>query len=335
MIQRLQISTTRNLVLLVFTITTLTKGFVDLVQTSLIGTVLSNLLLMVGTGIFIGGIDRFEQYFNQDAVGSLLNELFFIAAVFIMMAAFQVWADGTQISNLKCIATLSRAASILLIVSYICYALYSYKSHANMFTASHPKAKPWRAETTGFDKQSGITRTGLRVAASVSGTHVTTMKTTPLASISSTALVLAVIVDTALLGFSAAFVCDSIDDFSQSSFGLSRQFIGLILLPIVGCNPHAITLARRDQMQQSFAISISGSAQLLLLVLPFTVLLGWMLGNPDMNLSFDGFQVGCLFVSLIGLKYVTAGGKSNWYGKVNSSTTIDIADNQPGWMDSS
>lgn len=324
---------TRNLVLLVVTIVTLTKGSVDLVQTSLIGTALSNLLLMVGTGIFIGGIDRFEQYFNQDAVGSLLNELFFIAAVFIMMDAFQAWADGAQSSKSGRITTLSRAASVLLIVSYICYALYSYKSHANMFTASHPKAKQWGAEITGVDKQSGIARTGLRVAASVSGTHTNTMKSTPLTSISSTALVLAVIVDTALLGFSTAFVCDSIDDFSQSRFGLSRQFVGLILLPIVGCNPHAITLARRDQMQQSFAISISGSAQLLLLVLPFTVLLGWMLGNPNMNLSFDGFQVGCLFMSLIGLKYVTAGGKSNWYGKVNSSTTIKIADYQLGLMD--
>ena len=333
MTQRLHISMTRNLVLLVVTIVTLTKGSVDLVQTSLIGTALSNLLLMVGTGIFIGGIDRFEQHFNQDAVGSLLNELFFIAAVLLMIDAFQAWADGLQSSKSRCITTLSRAASVLLIVSYICYALYSYKSHANMFTASHPKAKPWRAETTGVDKRSGIARIGFRVAASVSGTHADTMKTTSLASISTTALVLAVTVDTALLGFSTTFVCDSIDNLSQSRFGLSRQFIGLILLPIVGCNPHAIALARRDQMQQSFAISISGSAQLLLLVLPFTVLLGWMLGNPDMNLSFDGFQVGCLFVSLIGLKYVTAGGKSNWYGKVSSSITINITDNQLGLKD--
>lgn len=333
MSQSLQISMTRNLVLLVVTIITLTKGFVDLVQTSLIGTVLSNLLLMVGTGIFIGGIDRFEQYFHQDAVGSLLNELFFIAAVLIMINAFQEWADGTQTSKSKRITTLSRAASVLLIVSYICYAIYSYKSHAKMFTASHSKAKPWRAETTGVDKKSGIARIGLRVAASVSGTHANTIKITPLTSISSTLLVLAVIVNTTLLGFSTTLVCDSIDDFSQSRFGLSRQFIGLILLPIVGCNPHAITLARRDQMQQSFAISISGSAELLLLVLPFTVLLGWMLGNPDMNLWFDGFQLGCLFMSLIGLKYVTAGGKSNWYGKVNSTTTINVADNQPGLMD--
>ena len=95
----------------------------------------------------------------------------------------------------------------------------------------------------------------------------------------------------------------------------SLYCIGLILLPIISCNPYAITLARRDQMQQSFAISISGSAQLLLSVLPFAVLLGWALGNPDMDLEFDGFLVICLFVSIICLKYVTAGGKSNWYGK--------------------
>ena len=306
---------TRNLVQLVVTIITLTKGSVDLAQTSLIGTVISNLLLMVGTGIFIGGIDRFEQHFNQEALGSLLHELFFSVAVLIIVDAFQVWADGDQSEKSEQIITFSRGASVLLILSYICYALFSYKSHAMIFTTSHPKARKWRVEDTGVDKQSGIAKFGFRVAASISGTHANTIKMTPLASISRTVLVLAVVVDSALLGFSTTFVCDSIDDFSQSRFGLSRQFIGLILLPIISCNPYAITLARRDQMQQSFAISISGSAQLLLSVLPFAVLLGWALGNPDMDLEFDGFLVICLFVSIICLKYVTAGGKSNWYGK--------------------
>ena len=66
----------------------------DLVQTSLVGAVLSNLLLMTGSGIFLGGIDRFEQHFNSDAVGSLLNELVFSIAVLIMFDAFFAWAVG-------------------------------------------------------------------------------------------------------------------------------------------------------------------------------------------------------------------------------------------------
>ena len=300
---------------LIVTIIALTKGSVDLVKTSLIGTAISNLLLMVGTGIFVGGIDRFEQHFNQEALGSLLHELLFSVAVLIIVDAFEAWADGDQATKSERILTFSRGASVLLILSYICYALFSYKSHAVMFTASHPKAKRWRVEDIEIDNQSGIAKFGRHVAASISGTHASTTEMRPLASISRTVLVLAVIVDTALLGFCTAFVCDSIDDFTRSRFGLSRHFIGLILLPIIGCNAHAITLARRDQMQQSFAISISGSAQLLLSVLPFAVLFGWVLGKPDMDLSFDGYLVGCLFVSIICLKYVTAGGKSNWYSK--------------------
>ena len=95
------------------------------------------------------------------------------------------------------ITTLSRAGSIFLILTYICYALYSYKSHAGIFTASHPKAKKWRVETTGVGKQTGIAEIGVRVAASISGTHASTIIMTPFVSISRTALVLAVIVDTA------------------------------------------------------------------------------------------------------------------------------------------
>ena len=303
---------------LVVTIITLVKGSVDLAQTSLIGTALSNLLLIVGTSLFLGGLDRYEQHFDQNAVGSLLNELFFSVAVLIIPLALDAWADGLYINKLARITTISRAVSFLLILSYICCAIYSHKSHAYMFTTSHPKAKPWRVGTSGVDKQSDIARIGLRVAAFISGTHADdTEEATQLASISRVALVLVVIVDMALLGFSTTFVCDSIDEFAQSSSILSRQFTGLILLPIVGCNPHAITLARCDQMMHSFAISISGSAQLLLLVLPLTVLAAWMLGKSHMSLLFDGFQVTCLFLSIIGLKFVTAGGKSNWYETVN------------------
>lgn len=309
--------TTGNFVQLVVTVVTLIKGSVILVQTSVVGTVLSNLLLMVGTGIFLGGIDRFEQHFNQDAVGSLLNELTFSIAALLVPMAFQAWADGPQSEITRQIVKLSRAASILLIVSYICYAIYSYKSHASMFTEAHQKAKQWRVTNTGADSESGIARLGLRLAASVSGTTAHTEEPTWLAPVSHNVLVLVGIVDIALLGFSTAFVCDSIDNLNQSSFILSETFIGLILLPIVGCNPHSITLARRDQMLQSFAISISGSVQLLLLVFPFTVLIGWMLGDASMILAFDGFQGGCLLISILTLRCVTAGGKSDCYDAIN------------------
>lgn len=301
---------------LVITVVTLIKDSVVLAQMSLIGTVLSNLLLMVGTGAFLGGIDRFEQHFNQDAVGSLMDELVFSVAVLIIPDAFEAWAYGYQSAKSGRITIFSRATSVLLIVSYVCYAIYSYKSHTIMFTGSHQKARQWRVVNTEADEESWIARLGLRLTAFVSGTAAHNEETTQLASVSRIALVLMVFIDTALLGVHTTFVCDSIDNLNQSSFGLSKAFLGLVLLPMVGCNPHAIELARRDQMLQSFAISISGSVQLLLLILPFTVLVGWMSRKPNMTLSLDGFQLACLFISIISLKYVTAGGKSNWYDVV-------------------
>ena len=71
---------------------------------SLIGTVISNLLLMVGTGIFFGGLGPFEQYFNQDAVGDFLNELIFNILTLIV-DTFQAWADGARSSKLHRITT--------------------------------------------------------------------------------------------------------------------------------------------------------------------------------------------------------------------------------------
>lgn len=103
-----------------------------------------------------------------------------------------------------------------------------------MFTGSHQKAKQWGVGNTAIDSESYIARLGLRLAVFANGTAAHTEEKTPLASISRIALLLVVIVDTALLGFSTSFIYDSIDNLSQSSFGLSKLFIGLILLPIVG-----------------------------------------------------------------------------------------------------
>ena len=297
------------------------KGSVSVAQTSLIGAVLSNLLLMVGIGIFVGGIDRIDQSFNQDVVGSLLNELVFGITTPILVAALKAFGHGSQSTKSTDITTLSRPASILLILSYICYAMFSLKSHAHILTRSHPGAKRGRFGNTGVDQHSIIAQICGRLATLVSGTSAETEESRVLASVSLTTLMLGIILDTVPLGFCTAFVCDSIDYFSQSKLGKSEQglpptFISLILLPVFGCNPHAITLARRDQMLQSFAISISGSAQLLLFVLPSTVLVGWVLGHPDVNLAIDGFLVVCLFISVISLKCVTAGSRSNWYDMV-------------------
>ena len=119
------------------------------------------------------------------------------------------------------------------------------------------------------------------------------------------------VVVTILLAFCTTFAVDSIDGLTQKTV-LSQSFIGLVLLPLLGCNVHAITLARKDQMPQSFEITINSSIQLLLGILPLAVLVDWARNDSSMTLLFNGFQVVSLAVSILILRYIIGAGKTHW-----------------------
>lgn len=102
---------------------------------------------------------------------------------------------------------------------------------------------------------------------------------------------------------------------SFSEYGISTEFVGLILLPIVGNaaeHATAVTVACKDKMDLAIGVAVGSSMQVALLVIPFAVILGWILGLNDMNLSFDGFQVAVLFVSVLLVNYLIGDGKSHW-----------------------
>jgi Ca2+:H+ antiporter len=65
-----------------------------------------------------------------------------------------------------------------------------------------------------------------------------------------------------------------------------------------------VTVACKDKMDLAIGVAVGSSMQIALLVIPFTVILGWILGRDDMNLSFDGFQVSVLFVSILLVNYL-------------------------------
>lgn len=108
---------------------------------------------------------------------------------------------------------------------------------------------------------------------------------------------------------------DSIDAITESG-GISKTFVGLILIPIVGNaaeHATAVTVAVKDKMDLAIGVAVGSSMQIALLVLPFAVVLGWGLGKEDMTLKFDGFQIAVLFVAVLLVNYLIQDGKSHWY----------------------
>ncbi len=111
-----------NAVQLVITIIALVKDQIPIVQTSLVGGVISNSVLMVGLGFFFGGINRLEQNFNPCTVGDSLNELALSVAALILPTAMKKL--GKLGSNEGVIVAFSRGEAMLLLLSYICFCHY-------------------------------------------------------------------------------------------------------------------------------------------------------------------------------------------------------------------
>lgn len=121
------------------------------------------------------------------------------------------------------------------------------------------------------------------------------------------------IVVTIAVAVCAEYLVDSIDALVEE-VPISKTFVGLILLPIVGnAAEHvtAIVVAMKDKMDLAMGVAIGSSMQIALLVTPFLVILGWIIGQP-MTLHFETFETVVFFLSVLVVTYVIQDGKSNY-----------------------
>ena len=214
---------------------------------------------------------------------------------------------------------MSRGTAILLLLVYAAYLFFQLKTHALMYNTPSIKVDKRRTKVEEGDSIRGFASVGANISASMGGsaTQETPMrepeeKEQP--QLSKWVAFFTLAASTALVAICAEFMVDSIDAITQGG-SVSRTFVGLILLPIVGNaaeHATAVTVACKDKMDLAIGVAVGSSMQIALLVIPFTVVLGWIMGKADMNLAFDGFQIAVLFVSVLLVNYLIQDGKSHW-----------------------
>jgi Ca2+:H+ antiporter len=131
-------------------------------------------------------------------------------------------------------------------------------------------------------------------------------------------------ISTTLVAFCCEFMVSSISGLTKDG-KVSTVFVGLILLPIVGNaaeHATAVTVAIKDKMDLSIGVAVGSSMQIALLVFPFIILLGWILGKECMTLYFDTFQIATLFVSVLLVNYLIQDGKSRKFAKQSNAQFI-------------
>ncbi|WYZ46221.1 hypothetical protein EsH8_IX_000446 [Colletotrichum jinshuiense] len=319
-----------NAVELIVAILALAEGKVLIVQTSLIGSILSNLLLVMGFCFFFGGLNRSEQYFNTTVAQTAASLLALAVASVIVPTVFDK-NDGTD--NNKNVAALSRGTAVILLIIYASYLFFQLKTHNAIFNEESQKvaAKPW---SRGGLKEGALARglagTGARMAQTgVRGEgenerqelsrmmmqrHEEEEEEEEDPQLHFFVAVGTLTISTVLIAFCAEAMVSSIDYVTKQG-GISEEFVGLILLPIVGNaaeHATAVTVAIKDKMDLAIGVAVGSSMQVALFLIPLLVIIGWGMGNDDMTLSFDLFQVAVLFVAVLLVNYLIGDGKSHW-----------------------
>lgn len=296
-----------NAVELIVAIMALVEGEVVIVQTSLIGSILSNLLLVMGMCFFFGGLRRQEQFFNTTVAQTAASLLAMAVAGVIVPTVF----DAASITSTKDVAMLSRGTSIILLVVYAAYLLFQLKTHQAVFSEESQKvpAKPMNAKKYFHRHRNNEVVEPEAVVEE--GEEEDEGEEPQLHFFVAIAVLTG---STVIIAFCAEFLVDSID-YVTTKGNISKEFLGLILLPIVGNaaeHATAVTVAMKDKMDLAIGVAVGSSMQVALFLIPLLVVIGWGMGNDDMSLSFDIFQVAVLFVSVLLVNYLIGDGKSHW-----------------------
>lgn len=226
---------------------------------------------------------------------------------------------GSDGDDKEHITSLSRGTAILLLLVYGAYLYFQLKTHMDMYNEPSKKVKK-RGKFTEGDAKKEVANIGANISATAGGEatqqkpHQSPEDKPDEPRLSIIVAIATLCISTAFVGICAEFMVDSINDLVEIAH-LSKTFVGLILLPIVGNaaeHATAVTVAMKDKMDLAIGVAVGSSMQIALLLIPFIVVLGWCMGNGDMNLEFDGFQIAILFVSVLLVNYLIGDGKSHW-----------------------
>lgn len=303
-----------NAVELIVSLIALKENQVRIVQALMLGSILSNLLLVLGCCFIAGGITRVQQTFNQTVAQTMSSLMALATAGLIIPAAFHATLpdpkDGrfspVPGSSDSLILSLSRGVSIILLTVYVLFLIFQLKTHKSLF------------EDQCQESDNGI------ISGAIPGTIE---ETSPKEELSLMSAISILVATTVLISFCADYLVSSIDDIVESS-GLSKTFIGLIVIPIVGNAAEHVTavlVAMKDKMDLAIGVAVGSSLQIAVFVTPFMVLVGWITDVP-MSLYFSTFETAILFLSVFITNLVILDGELNWLeGAMLVSTYFIIA----------
>ena len=263
-------------------IVALTNGEIRIVQSSMLGSILSNILLVLGCCFLAGGIRHTEQEFNSTMASTMSSLMAVSSASLIIPSTLYAALKNSEASSEDNILVLSHATAIILLILYVLYLFFQLRTHAKL-----------------FDDEEGSNEEGSNEEGSNEEVPEEEIILGPWAA----GVVLVVV--TVIVAVCAEYLVNSIDSIVQTAH-ISKTFIGLILLPIVGNAAEHVTAvvgAWKNKINLAIGVAIGSSMQIALLITPFLVILGWIIHQP-MTLKFESFETVVFFLSVLITNYL-------------------------------
>jgi Ca2+:H+ antiporter len=269
---------------LIIALFALNAGLQEVVKASIVGSIIGNVLLVLGAAMLAGGIGRDKQTFSRTGASVQTTMLMLAAAALIMPAIFELVegqglpAPAAEVVDYdSTVEHLSLAVAIVLMVTYVFGLVFSLRTHRAIFNPEYEEEDTW-----GWSTRKSV------IALAVSGL---------------------------LVGLMSEVLVGSIEEASHS-IGLSEFFVGVIVVAIVGnAAEHwvAVLVAMKNKMDLAVNIAIGSSAQIALFVAPVLVLASFFLGPHPMALVFNGFELGAILLAILIANYTTQDGESTWF----------------------
>lgn len=244
---------------------------IDVVKASLTGSILGNLLLVLGLSFLVGGLRHREQSFNAQAAGVHASSLI-LAVIGLLMPALFVLTTGQHDFIER--EVVSASVAVVLMVLYVLALVFVMVTHEHLFrTPSHDEQPRWSRKRA----------LGVLVGATV------------------------------LVALEAELLVGALEP-ALEDLGLSKFFVGLILVPIIGNaaeHSSAVLFAARNKVDVTLEIAIGSSTQVALFVAPVLVFISLAVGHP-MDFVFTTFEVAAVGLSTLIVAVISSDGKSNW-----------------------
>ena len=257
----------------------LKEGLVNVVKATITGSIISNLLLVMGFSMLLGGLRYKEQDFKPTA--ARLNASSMNLAVIAILLPTAVQATSTGIEEIT-LQNLSVAVAVVLILVYGLTLLFSMKTHSYLYDVGVAEFESPEGEDEQEQPNLWLWM-GVLVAVTV------------------------------VVAVESELLVDSLEK-ATSELGLTKLFTGVIVLPIIGNaaeHATAVTVALKNKMDLSLSVAVGSSLQIALFVAPLLVIIGWIIGQP-MDLDFNPFELVAVAVAVLIANSISSDGRSNW-----------------------